>query len=225
MLRFPCLVLDHDDTVVKSEETVNFPYFQYILNEFRPGTTITRKAYTEGCFHLGFSDMCRQWYNFTEQELVDEYMGWKGYIMEHAPDAYPGIREIILRQKALGGKVFVVSHSSEMNISRDYNLHFGIQPDEIFGWDYPEHQRKPNAYPLERIMQKYGFKPEQMLVVDDMKPAWEMARKVGANVAFAGWGRTDYPELIETMTALCDYAFMSTEALENFLFGSLTDVL
>ena len=27
MLRFPCLVLDHDDTVVASEASVNYPCF------------------------------------------------------------------------------------------------------------------------------------------------------------------------------------------------------
>ena len=41
MLRYPCLVLDHDDTVVQSERDVNFPFFKYILNEFRPGTAVT----------------------------------------------------------------------------------------------------------------------------------------------------------------------------------------
>jgi len=27
MLKNPCLVLDHDDTVVQSEATVNYPFF------------------------------------------------------------------------------------------------------------------------------------------------------------------------------------------------------
>ena len=75
MLKYPCLVLDHDDTVVQSEATVNYPFFCYILNQFRPGTKITLHEYTEGCFRLGFADMCRKWYNFTEQEIVDEYHG------------------------------------------------------------------------------------------------------------------------------------------------------
>ena len=91
MLRYPCLVLDHDDTVVQSEKDVNFPFFQYILNEFRPGTTVTLEEYTAGCFHLGFAEMCRKWYGFTEQELVEEYQGWKRYIRTHTPAAFPGI--------------------------------------------------------------------------------------------------------------------------------------
>ena len=73
MLKYPCLVLDHDDTVVQSEATVNYPFFVYILDQFRPGTTITLEEYVEGCCHLGFADMCRKWNGFTDQELVAEY--------------------------------------------------------------------------------------------------------------------------------------------------------
>ena len=31
MLKYPCLVLDHDDTVVASEATVNYPCFVEVL--------------------------------------------------------------------------------------------------------------------------------------------------------------------------------------------------
>lgn len=92
MLRYPCLVLDHDDTVVQSEKDVNFPFFQYILNEFRPGTSVTLEQYTAGCFHLGFAEMCRKWYSFTERELVEEYQGWQRYIRTHIPAPFSGNR-------------------------------------------------------------------------------------------------------------------------------------
>lgn len=218
MPKYPCLVLDHDDTVVQSEATVNYPYFCYILDKFRPGTKITLAEYTEGCYHQGFVEMCRQNYQFTDAELDEEYRGWKEYVKTHIPEPFPGMREIILRQKAAGGLVCVVSHSTQENITRDYLTHFGLQPDDIYGWDLPEHQRKPNPYPLERIMQKYSLSPAELLVVDDMKPAWEMANKVHAPIAFAAWGRQDYPEIIQEMTALCNYTFQSTKDLYNYLF-------
>ena len=218
MLKYPCLVLDHDDTVVQSETTVNYPYFCYILDQFRPGPTITLEKYMEGCFRLGFSEMCRRWYGFTEQELVSEYQGWQNYILDHIPAPFPGMGAIIRRQKQAGGRICVVSHSCDQNITRDYGTHFGIQPDDIFGWDYPEHQRKPNPYPLLKIMEKYGHEPQELLVVDDMKPAWEMAKKAGVPIAFAGWGRTDYPEISREMQQLCDYSFFTPAELEHFLF-------
>ena len=76
-MRFPCLVLDHDDTVVQSEMTVNFPYFLQVLADFRPGETVTAEEYAQECYRVGFADFCRQRFHFTEQEIVDEYMGWK----------------------------------------------------------------------------------------------------------------------------------------------------
>ena len=123
-----------------------------------------------------------------------------------------------MQQKARGGLVCVVSHSTKETITRDYLAHFGLQPDDIYGWDLPEHQRKPDPYPLIDIMKKYHLSPADILVVDDMKPAWEMASKVQVPIAFAGWGRQNYPEIVAEMTSICDYAFDKTEQLYQFLF-------
>ena len=218
MLKFPCLVLDHDDTVVQSELTINYPYFCSILDQFRPGATITWEEYLRGCCDLGFAEMCRQNYNFTEQELVDEYQGWKEFIRTHTPPPFPGIERIIRRQKEEGGMICVVSHSSEEIIRRDYQTHFGIQPDAIYGWDLPEHQRKPNAYPLLHIMDTYSFAPKDLIVVDDLKPAWEMASKVGVKTALAAWSKTDVPDICQELTKLYDHSFHSPKELEKFLF-------
>jgi phosphoglycolate phosphatase-like HAD superfamily hydrolase len=51
-----------------------------------------------------------------------------------------------------------------------------------------------------------------------MKPAYEMASKAGVPIAFAAWGRQDYPEIAEEMRSLCDFSFDSTQDLEKFLF-------
>lgn len=218
MLKFPCLVLDHDDTVVQSETTINYPFFCYILDQFRPGETITLEEYTAGCFNPGFADMCRQRYQFTEEELKEEYTRWMEYVMTHTPDPYPGFKKLIHRYKEAGGILCVVSHSSIRNITRDYQTHFGILPDDIFGWDLPEHQRKPSTYPLEQIMKKYHLQPNELLVVDDLKPAWIMCKNAGVPIAFAAWSKKNAPAIVEEMSQLCDYTFHCAEELENFIF-------
>ena len=114
--------------------------------------------------------------------------------------------------------VCVVSHSSVTNITRDYGVHVGIQPDAIYGWDYPEHLRKPNPFPLQDIMEKYQLKPEEILVVDDMKLAWKMAHPLNVPIAFAAWGKLEFPELSQEMREICDFSFDSPEKLETFLF-------
>lgn len=218
MLKYRCLVLDHDDTVVQSEKTIGYPFFREIIHKFRPGSDITLEEYLTGCHELGFANMCRQTYHFTEEELLEEFLGWKAYVRTHIPEIFPGIDRIIRRQKEEGGLLFVVSHSGEENISRDYQVHFGIQPDGIYGWDLSEEKRKPSTYALEDIMEKYRVAKEEILVVDDMKLAWDMASKLGVKTAFAAWGKLDFPALCVEMESLCDYTFTNIEALEKFLF-------
>jgi len=218
MLKYPCLRLDHDDTVVQSEATVNYPFFIDFLKEYRPGMTITEHEYISGCFHPGYIEMCRQRFGFTDEELLIEYTGWKEYIRSHIPDPYPGIGDLIRKYKAAGGIICVVSQSAQENILRDYRTHFGIVPDEVYGWDLEPAHRKPNPWALQQVMAKYGLSPAQLLVVDDMKPAVEMARAAGAKIAFAGWGRQEYSQICSEMSHLCDFTFGQISELEAFLF-------
>jgi len=218
MLKYRCLVLDHDDTVVQTLKTLSYPFFCLELEQFRPGTTMTISEYVTQCHRRGFADMCRECFGFTDEELALEHRQWMDYIMENIPDIFPGVDRIIYRQKAEGGFLCVVSHSNSDNISRDYHVHFGIQPDAIYGWDLEPHQRKPHPWPLQDIMQKFGLKPEEILVVDDMQLACQMAEPLGIQVAFAGWDDMGVPELRKEMAQRCAYTFYSTAALEEFLF-------
>ena len=218
MLKYKCLVLDHDDTVVQSMKTLSYPFWCLELKQFRPGTTMSLQEYVWQCHRLGFADMCRERFGFTDEELAQEHKQWMEYIMNNIPAPFPGIENIIRRQKEAGGLICVVSHSSFDNISRDYRVHFGIQPDAIYGWDRPEHERKPNPWPLEDILRRFGLKPRDILVVDDMKLACQMAAPLGISVAYAGWDDMGVPELRKEMRELCDYSFDSVKKLEHFLF-------
>lgn len=217
-MRFPCLILDHDDTVVQSETTVNYPFFVEFLKEYRPGKTITVHEYISECYQPGYIPMCRQRFNFTDEELDIEYRAWKEHIKITAPDPYPGIGDILRFYQAAGGIICVVSQSAQENIARDYRLHFDLMPNEIYGWDLEPEHRKPSTWAIQQVMQKYGFTPDQLLVVDDMKAAVSMARNAGCPIAFAGWGRKDFPAICQEMESLCDYSFYSTETFKKFLF-------
>lgn len=218
MLKYPCLVLDHDDTVVQTLRTLSYPFWCLELEQFRPGQFMSLSDYVMECYQWGFADMCRKRFQFTDAELEQEHDQWMEYIMQHIPDPFPGIDKVIRRQKAEGGMLFVVSHSHADNISRDYAAHFGVQPDGIYGWERPPHERKPNPFPLQDIMTKCGFRPEDILVVDDMQLACQMADPLGVQVAFAGWDDMGVPEQRKDMKARCAYSFYSTEDLEKFLF-------
>ena len=218
MLKYPCLVLDHDDTVVQTERSIGYPYFLAYLQKIRPGAQLSFQQYVLDCQNMLFPDMCREKWGFTEEEQREEYSGWQEYCRNHIPPIFPGIDRIIRRQKAEGGLVCVASLSSLSNITRDYMHHFGFLPDAIYHNDLPRPQRKPNPFPLEDLMEKFHLEPKDILMVDDMKLGWSMADAVGANTAFAAWSRQDFPELMTEMKRICTFSFDSTEEFEDFLF-------
>lgn len=218
MTRYRCLVLDHDDTVVQSMKTLSYPFWCMELEIFRPGQTMTFQEYVLECHNRGFAGLCRDCFHFTDAELKQEHSMWMDYIMTHIPSPYPGIESIIHRQKDEGGLICVVSHSHADNILRDYRTHFGMEPDAIYGWELPPHQRKPNPYPLLDIMNRFDLKPEEILIVDDMKLACQMADPLAIKVAYSGWNGLGIPEIEAEMKSLCDFSFDSTEKLYKFLF-------
>ena len=218
MLKFPCLILDHDDTVVQSESTVNYPCFCRYLEQYRPDITMTLAEYVEGCSRMSFVDMCKTRFGFSDEEMQHEYEFWQEYARAHVPAVFPGIGNLLEDYRKAGGVICVVSMSAEEQILRDYRHHFGFVPDQIFGCDLPRELRKPNPWPIEQVCKLYGFTPEQLLVVDDMKFAVPMAREAGCPMAFSGWGRTDFPALCREMEDLCDYAFYAVEDFAKFLF-------
>ena len=110
------------------------------------------------------------------------------------------------------------SLSTREIIERDFLHHFGMLPDAIYDYDLPAHQRKPNPYGLEQIMERFRLRPEEILMVDDMKLGCTMAQTVGVDTAFAAWSKQDFPTLTEEMRSMCRYSFDTATALEEFLF-------
>lgn len=217
-MRYKCLILDHDDTVVDSTARIHYPAFLEALKILRPGETISLDDYFRENFDPGFIELCKNRYHMTDEELDMEVECWKNYVKNHIPKAYPGIREIIRRQKEGGGYICVVSHSYDFNIRRDYEANDLPAPDKIFGWECPPELRKPSPYALEEISKAFGLEPEEMVVIDDLKPGYDMAKSFGSTFVGAGWAY-DVPEIRAFMKQNSDYYFTKIEELEKFLFS------
>ena len=216
-LKYRCLVLDHDDTVVNSTATVHYPCFVEYMERFRPQVKLTLEEYFRYNFHPGVIPLFTEICGMSTEEMEDEERYWKEYVKHHVPEAYPGIREILEEQRKRGGLITVVSHSFSEHILRDYRENGLPEPDLVFGWEYPDEQRKPSPWPLYRIMERFGLRPEEMLAVDDLKPGYDMARAAGVPFAAAGWAN-DIPEIVAFMRANSPLYFKTTEELGAFLF-------
>ena len=60
-MRYKCLVLDHDDTVVDSTASIHYPAFLEALKILRPGVQqITLEEYFKENFDPGFIEMCQR---------------------------------------------------------------------------------------------------------------------------------------------------------------------
>jgi len=195
-MKYKCLVFDHDDTVVNSTATIHYPCFVEYLKAFYPGESISLEDYFLLNFEPGFVPMCRECYGMTDEDLAFEARYWQDYVKNHIPAVYPGIREIMEKQKAEGGLVCVVSHSFDYNIRRDYAANALPEPDAVYGWERPENQRKPWPFPLEDIMARFSLQPSELLMIDDLKPGYDMALAAKVDFAAVGWSNDIAP--IET---------------------------
>ena len=217
-LKYPCLILDHDDTTVNSTATVHHPCFVEYMKKHHPDRILTLEEYFRYNFDPGVIPMFTEICGLSEAELEEEEAFWYEYVQHHIPRAYPGIREIIEEQRARGGKVCVVSHSFREYILRDYRENSLPEPDLIFGWECPPEQRKPAVWPLEQIMKTFRFRPEELLVVDDLKPGYDMANAAGVPFAGAGWAN-DIPEIEQFMRKNCGLYFKTVAGLSEYLFS------
>lgn len=215
-MRYKCLVLDHDDTVVNSTATIHFPSFQEYIAKVRPDVHYTLEQYFRENFDPGIMGLFMDTLHFSQQELDGEIAFWQSYVKTRVPRAYDGVREILERHRAGGGLIAVVSHSMSDTIVRDYRENDLPQPDLIFGWELPPEKRKPEPWAIEQILQQFSLSPRDLLMVDDLKPGYDMARAAGIDFAAAGWAN-DITEIEGFMRKNCDYYCKRVEDLAAIL--------
>ena len=219
-MKYKCLVLDHDDTVVDSTAQIHFPSFIEYLRLTRPhlADNYDLRSYFVKNFHPGIISLFCDELGLDEEELKVEEKFWSDYVENHIPTAYVGMKEIISEFRARGGIIAVDSHSFSRYIERDYK-HNGLpMPDVIYGWDIPKEHRKPSPHTVLELIERYGFDKSEVLVVDDLKPGYDMARGAGVHFAAAGWAY-EVPEIESFMREHCDYYLKSVADLADVLFN------
>ena len=215
-MKYKCLVLDHDDTVVNSTATIHFPAFQAFMKTARPSISMSLEEYFALNFDPGVVALFRDICGLSPQETKAEETFWRGYVKDHIPQAYPGIRQILETHKQRGGLFCVVSHSYSDYILRDYAHNHLPEPDLVYGWDLDPALRKPHPYALHEIMRIFSLQPEELLVIDDLKPGYDMARAAGVPFAAAGWAN-DVPSIEAFMRSGSPLYFKTVSELASYL--------
>lgn len=216
-MKYPCIVFDHDDTVVNSTATVHYPSFCEYMKLYYPHVNISLEEYFLRNFDPGVVELFRS-IGMDDAAMKHEQAFWNDYVQSHVPDVYEGIREIQWAHKRAGGILCVVSHSLEDNILRDYRAHGLPEPDMVFGWSVPHEKRKPKPHSIYAIMETYGLKAEEILVLDDLKPGFVMAEAAGCAFAASGWAN-DIPEIEDFMRKNSGLYFKTVAEFGNYLKG------
>ena len=172
-MRYQCLVLDHDDTVVNSTASVNYPAFVQALKTLRPDVHMTLDDFFSYSFEPGFGALCSDILHFSDSEMDFQYRTWLERARTHVPDTFPGMRELLQR-------------------------------------------RKPAPWPIYQIEHALGLRPEQLVVIDDLKPGKDMADRAGVDFIAAGWTHT-VPHIIETMQRISPHYCRTVAELEALL--------
>lgn len=215
-MKYKCLVLDHDDTVVESTKTIHYPAFVEILNILRPKEKITLEDYFIKNFEYGFIELCKTFYSFSDEELRFEADYWKNFAKDKIPNVYPGMKELLWEHKKNGGIICVVSFSFCENIICDYENNGLPLPDIIFGFEEPKERRKPSPYPIEEIIKKYDLKKEDIFVIDDAMHGLEMAKNAGVEYAFAGWAH-NISKINESIEKNVPLSFKTVDEFKNYI--------
>ncbi len=219
-MKYQCIILDHDDTAVDSTADIHYPAHIEIMKILRPNDdVISLEQWLLKNFHPGIMEYMKGELKFSDDEIQEEYKIWQDYTQKRHPEFYPGFLEIVREFKENGGRVAVVSHSSEAFIKRDYErAGAGDLPEIIFGWHMDEEKRKPSPFPVEEILKEFGLKREEALIIDDLKPAVLMGRSSGVAVAGAGWGH-QIPEIVSYMKDNCHHYFYELDEFRDLLLG------
>ena len=216
-MKYRCLVFDHDDTTVNSTATIHHPCFETFLRSYFPDRSCSLEEYFEKNFSPGFVAMCRDDYGMDDEMILKEAQYWQEYVRDKIPEVYPGIREIMETHKRRGGLIAVISHSYRHNILRDYEANSLPAPDMVFGWEMPPEQRKPSPWPLQEVLRYFNLLPGEALMIDDLKPGYDMACACGVPFAAAGWSN-NIVSIESFMRKNSSLYFKQVSELADYLF-------
>ena len=102
-MRYPCLVLDHDDTVVRTTPEINYPSFLESLKVLRPQVQLTLQTFFEKSFDPGFFSYCTDELGYSPEEMDVQFRVWRKWVEKCVPEFHKGMAALIRRQKAEGG--------------------------------------------------------------------------------------------------------------------------
>lgn len=186
-IKYKCLVLDHDDTIVNSTATVHYPSYLITMESLRNKKGMTLEEYFKMNANQSIYSFYKDEEKFTDEEMNIEYGQWKDYVSKHIPECFEGIKDIINEYVAAGGIIVVCTTNNTQHILRDFKHNGIVEPQQVYDGRLEAEKQKPNPFPVLDVMEKYNLNKEDILVVDDLHPGMQMAINAGVDFVAACW--------------------------------------
>ncbi len=218
-MKYRCLILDHDDTAVNSTPYLHYPAHIEVMKELRPGEApISLEDWMLKNFSPGIMEYMVDELHLTPEEVNREFEIWQKFIADKQVTFFPGFIDLLKDYQNAGGILTVVSHSTKEKILQDY-ASVGAKHliQAVYGWDHDKSKRKPSPYPVLQILKKFHLNPEEVLIIDDLRPAISMARESGVAIGAAGWGIL-VPEITAYMKKYSNFYFKTVDDVRELLF-------
>jgi len=217
-MKYRCLILDHDDTAVDSTPHLHYPAHIEVMKELRPEEDpISMEEWMLKNFSPGIMEYMVDELKLTPAEVNREYEIWQKFIADKQVAFFPGFIDLLRDYHNAGGILTVVSHSIKEKILEDY-ASVGAENliQAAYGWDMDKSKRKPSPYPVLKILEQFQLRPEEVLIIDDLRPAISMAKEAGVAIGAAGWGII-VPKIFNYMKEHSNFFFRTVDDLRDFL--------
>ena len=117
----------------------------------------------------------------SEERIQEIYRVKSGYFNEYPPaDPMPGALELLLKLKAQGLKILIVTGSGQHSLLDKLNHHFpGIFQRELMVTAFDVKHGKPHPEPYLMGMEKGGLRPDECIVVENAPLGVRAAKAAG----------------------------------------------
>ncbi|MBS3987782.1 MAG: HAD family hydrolase [Erysipelothrix sp.] len=193
-LRKKCLILDHDDTIINSQESIHYPLFVEVLKQLRPNIKpIDFERFIELSNEHGFVKMCRLLYHYTPQEIQYEYEYWRQRSSTIQAPSFNGLKEVLTQFVDTGGKIIVYTMNAKQNVIDDYERLFNLTPDVIIAHDSFYKLKKPYRLSLLKALDDLKLNVTECVFIDDTPMLLELKDRLNMDFIAANWAKSAQP--------------------------------
>jgi pyrophosphatase PpaX len=214
MNKLKCVIFDMDGTLTQTNQLI-FDSFNYIAKKYEG------KKYTDAEISAMFGPpeegalvaiVGRE----QIRQAMTEYLDFYSQHHNELARLYPGILELVAALKRHGVQLAVFTGKGIETTTITMEK-FGLKPYfdyVVTGSDVVNH--KPSAEGIHKIMEHFGLRPEEVLMVGDSVGDVKASREAGAKIAAVLWDSYTKEKVLQMKT---DYVFHNVAEFSEWLRG------